>query len=51
MVLLFAQGDDISATYSQAVSGDLDVAGTFSTNGNKFAVGANYKVRKQSMMM
>jgi len=38
------KGDDISATYTQTVSDDLDVAASFSTDGNKFAVGANYKL-------
>jgi len=38
------KGDDITATYTQTVSGDLDVAGAFSTDGNKFSVGANYKL-------
>jgi len=43
-VLKGLKGDDISATYTQSVSGDLDVAGTFTTNGNKFALGANFKL-------
>lgn len=38
------QGDDVSATYTQSVNSDLDVAGTFSTDGNKFSVGASYKL-------
>mmetsp|Transcript_12274 Transcript_12274/g.30029 ORF Transcript_12274/g.30029 Transcript_12274/m.30029 type:complete len:299 (-) Transcript_12274:180-1076(-) len=38
------KGDDVSATYTQTVSDELDVAGTFSTNGNKFSVGAKYKL-------
>lgn len=43
-VLKGLKGDDISATYDQKVSDDLSVAGSFSTAGNKFAVGASYKV-------
>ena len=38
------KGDDVQATYTQSINSDLDVAGTFSTNGNKFALGASYKV-------
>lgn len=38
------KGDDVSATYTQSVNSDLDVAGTFSTDGNKFSVGASYKL-------
>mmetsp|Transcript_6397 Transcript_6397/g.14720 ORF Transcript_6397/g.14720 Transcript_6397/m.14720 type:complete len:298 (-) Transcript_6397:132-1025(-) len=38
------KGDDVSATYTQTVSDDLDVAGSFSSDGNKFSVGANYKL-------
>ena len=43
-VLKGLRGDDIAATYDQKVSDDLSVAGTFSTSGNKFAVGASYKI-------
>jgi len=38
------KGDDIVGTYTQSVNSDLDVAGSFETSGNKFAVGAAYKL-------
>jgi hypothetical protein len=38
------KGDDLTATYTQSVSSDLSVAGSFNTNGNSFAVGADYKI-------
>jgi len=44
------KGDDVQATYSQSVNDQIDVAGTFSTNGNKFAVGAAYKVDADSKL-
>lgn len=34
----------MSATYTQALNDELDVAGSFSTDGNKFSIGANYKL-------
>ena len=42
------KGDDVLATYSQAINENLDVAGTFSTHGNKFSVGGAYKVDADS---
>ena len=42
------KGDDVLATYSQSINDKLDVAGSFSTNGNKFAVGGAYKVDADS---
>lgn len=38
------KGDDIQGTYTQSVNSDLDVAGSFETSGNKFSVGAAYKL-------
>mmetsp|Transcript_53472 Transcript_53472/g.127368 ORF Transcript_53472/g.127368 Transcript_53472/m.127368 type:complete len:265 (-) Transcript_53472:225-1019(-) len=38
------KGDDIAATYDQKVNDDLSVAGSFCSAGNKFALGAAYKV-------
>ncbi len=42
------KGDDVLASYTQAINEKLDVAGTFSTNGNKFSVGGAYKVDADS---
>jgi len=38
------KGDDVLASYAQSLNDKLDVAGTFSTKGNKFSLGAAYKV-------
>jgi len=42
------KGDDVQATYTQVVNDNLNVAGTFNTKGNKFSVGAAYKVDSDS---
>lgn len=42
------KGDDVQATYTQAVNDNLNVAGTFSTKGNTFSVGGAYKVDADS---
>jgi hypothetical protein len=42
------KGDDVLATYSQTINDKIDVAGTFSTHGNKFAVGGAYKLDADS---
>jgi len=42
------KGDDVTATYTQSLQGGMDVAGSFSTQGNKFSLGAAYKLDADS---